>query len=162
MFMRALILGGVGAALLAASPVYAFDVCGLASKGEAAAALGLPVAVSRAVGPDRDETSGGQLTYCTYRAPKADLLLSVVEFSSPAAARKLATAQFAEGSVDKGKVIAESGIGERTFWVVSSQGGGYLFLKGSRVVQVSGMGNGQGASRKAALYALARAIAKKL
>lgn len=162
MSMRALIYGGAVAILMAANPADALDVCGLASKAEASATLGRPVASSSAIGPDRDEASGGQMTFCTYRAPKAELLLSVVEFPSPAGARKLATANFAQGAVDKGTVTSETGIGERTFWAVSAQGGGYLFLKGSRVIQVSGIGVGQGAPRKAALRALASAVARKL
>ncbi|WP_164159383.1 hypothetical protein, partial [Stenotrophomonas maltophilia] len=74
---------------------------------------------------------------------KAGLVLTVVEFASPAAARKVATAEFAKSTSDNAQITIESGIGERTFWVQSARGGGYMFLKGSRVVQVSAGGAGQ-------------------
>ncbi|WP_235313160.1 hypothetical protein, partial [Staphylococcus aureus] len=138
------------------------NVCGLASNAEAAAALGQPVVSSRATGPERDDDTGGQLSYCTYRASKAGLVLTVVEFASPAAARKVATAEFAKSTSDNAQITIESGIGERTFWVQSARGGGYMFLKGSRVVQVSAGGAGQAPQRKAAMRALASAVARKL
>lgn len=162
MSMQALKLGGVSAVLLAASPAYAIDVCGLASRAEAGAALGQPITAAVPTGPQRDDDSTGQLSYCTYRAAKSGLVVSVVEFSSAAEARKQATAHLVEAHSDEAKVVEEKGVGERTFWALSAQGASYTFLKGARVVAVAAGGAGQPAQRKDALRNLASAIAKKL
>ena len=162
MSMQVLKFGGVVAVLLAASPAYAIDVCGLASRAEAAAGVGQPVAAAIPAGPQQDEDSPGRLSYCTYRAAKAGLIISVVEFSSAAEARKQATVHLVEAHSDGAKVVEEKGVGERTFWALSAQGASYTFLKGARVVAVAAGGVGQPAQRKDALRALASAVAKKL
>jgi hypothetical protein len=166
MALGASLIAGVIAVLLAPSSAHAIDICALASPADAATVLSQPVVGTSASKPERDEDSGGQISYCTYRAGQAGLIISVVEFATPAEARKQATAKLVEARADAAdaKVIEETGIGERTFWALSSEGASYTFLKGALVVGLGagGPGLGQPARRKNALRTLASDIAKKL
>lgn len=142
------------------------DICSLVSKGEATSLLGQPVTHMTPSKPEKDEDTGGMLTYCSYRAGTLALVVSVVEFSSPAEARKNTTKEMAAGRLEgKAKVTDESGLGERAYWAVSNQStaAGYTVQKGTRVLGIMLGGQGLGAPekhkealRKAAAGALGR------
>jgi hypothetical protein len=94
------------------------------------------------------------------------LIVSLVEFSSPAEAKKAMTSNLVKKRMDgdDAKVTEEPGIGERSFYGVSDQGSMYVFLKGNKVaaVGVGGMNAPKTAAFKASLKASAMAIAAKL
>ena len=142
------------------------DICSLVSKGEATSLLGQPVSDMTPGKPEKDEDTGGMLTYCSYRAGTLALIVSVVEFSSPAEARKNTTREMAASRLEgDAKVTDESGLGDRAYWAVSTKAGarGYIVQKGTRVLGIMLGGEGLGAPerhkealRKAAAGALGR------
>ncbi|MEO8224742.1 MAG: hypothetical protein ABI661_08030 [Gammaproteobacteria bacterium] len=144
----------------------AADTCALLSRPDAAAVLGQPVTTVIPAGPERDDDSGGQLSYCTYAASKAAIVLSVVEFATAAEARKQLSANLVKERMDEedAKVTEEPGIGEKSFWGVSEHGASFTFLKGSRVVSLGlgGAAGAQAAGRKDALRRAALSVAGKL
>ena len=106
------------------------------------------------------------MSYCTYRAGTSAIIVSVVEFSSPAEARKELTLKLVKDRMDEdgAKVSEEPGIGEKSFYASTSEGSMYVFLKGNKVVGVAigGQGAPKAAAVKAALKASAIAAAAKL
>jgi len=120
----------------------AADTCALISRADVSTLLGQPALAGAATGPAKDEDSSGQLSYCTYRAGTAALIVSVVEFSSAAEAKKTLTLNLVKGRMneDAAKVTEEPGIGERSFYALSgrlgyrgirsSEGRGEGFIKG--------------------------------
>lgn len=148
------------------SAALAADPCALLSRAEAATLLGQPVGPGAAAGPVRDEDSSGQISYCSYRAGTAGLIVSIVDFASPAEARKALTLNLVKERMDEddAKVSEEPGIGERSFYAVSSEGSSYVFLKGNKVVGVAvgGPGSPKPAAVKGALKASALAAAARL
>jgi len=149
------------AVLPGAGPAFAADVCALLSRDDAAGLSGQPLVAVTPAGPVPDEDSGGHLSYCTYRATGAAVVLSIVEFASTAqAAKQLNERWVAECmDADDARVAAEGGIGDKACWAESSEAAPFTFLKGARVVQI-GIGETEG--RKEALRALALALSKKL
>ena len=144
----------------------AVDPCSLMSSADASALLSQSAGAGITAGPARDEDSSGQISYCTYRAGNAGLILSVVEYSSPADAKKALTLNLVKRRMDEddAKVSEESGIGEKTFYAVSGEGSMFVFLKGNKVVglAVGGAGSPKPAAVKGALKARATAVATKL
>ena len=142
------------------------DICSLVGKSEASSLLGQPVTHVTPSKPEKDEDTGGMLTYCSYRAGTLALVVSVVEFSSPAEARKNTTKEMAAGRLEEdAKVTDESGLGDRAYWAVSTKAAaaGYTVQKGMRVLGIMLGGQGLGAPgkhkealRKAAADALGR------
>ena len=149
-----------------ASTTFAADACSLLSQKDAAALLGQPVAQVTPAGPQRDEDSGGQLIYCTYRAAASAVIVSVVEFSSGTEARKQLTKNLVQERMDAedAKVTEEPGLGERSFYGVSTKGAMYVFLKKSKVVGVAIGGDkpGKAAASKESLRITAQAVASKI
>ena len=147
------------------STVMAVDPCGLVSSADASALLGQSVGAGKAAGPARDEDSSGQISYCAYRAGSAGLILSLVEYSSPAEAKKALTLNLVKRRMDEddAKVSEEMGVGERTFYAVSGEGSMYVFLKGNKVVGLAlgGPGSPKPAAVKEALKARAMAVAAR-
>lgn len=158
----------VSVAILLATPVsaaVAANVCSLLSQADATALLAQPVTQVTPAGPEPDEDSGGQLTYCTYRAATAAVIVSVVEFASSAEARKQLTKNLVQERMDAedAKVTEESGVGERSFYAVSSTGSMYVFLKNNKVVGVAIGGKpGKARASKEALRSAAQAVASKV
>jgi hypothetical protein len=156
-------IAGVLAAL--PFPAAAADACSLISRADASTLLSQPVNAGTADGPARDEDSSGQLSYCTYRGATASVLVSVVEFSSPAEAKKELTINLVKRRMDEddAKVSEEPGIGERSFYAVSPTGSMYVFLKGNKVVALAlgGSAAPKAAAIKAPLKADTMAIAAK-
>ena len=144
----------------------AADTCALISRTDVSTLLGQPALAGAATGPSKDEDSSGELSYCTYRAGTAAFILSVVDFSSPAEARKTLTLNLVKGRMneDGAKVTEEPGIGERSFYALSAEGSMYVFLKGNKVVglAVGGPGAPKAAAVKALLKANSIAVATKL
>ena len=127
------------------------DICSLVSKGEATALLGQPVTQMTPGKPEKDDDTGGMLTHCSYRAGTLALVVSVVEFSSPAEARRNTTKEMAAGRLEgDAKVIDESSLGDRAYWAVSTKAAaaGYTVLKGTRVLGIMLGGQGLGAPEK--------------
>ncbi len=153
-------------AMVLSANAAAGDTCALLSQPDAAAALGQPVTRMTPAGPERDDDSGGQLSYCTYAGSKAAIVLSVVEFASAADARKQLSANLVKDRLDEedAKVTEEPGIGEKCFWGVSENGASFTFLKGSRVVSLGlgGAAGTQASGRKDALRRAALSVAGKL
>ena len=167
--LLAVLLPLVAMAALASLPVLparAADPCALLSRADAAAVLGESVAGVTPAGPERDEESGGQLTFCTWRAANAALVVSVVEFPSPADARKQLNANLVQDQKDgkDTKLVEEPGIGERSFWGETPKSAMMTFLKSNKVagIAVGGAVRGPLAGRKAALRKAALAIAESL
>jgi hypothetical protein len=148
------------------STAMAVDPCSLMSSADASALLSQSAGAGKAAGPTRDEDSSGQISYCTYRAGNAGLILSVVEYSSPVEAMKALTLNLVKGRMeeDDAKVSEEPGVGEKTFYAVSGEGSMYVFLKGNKVVglAVGGPGSPKPAAVKAALRARVMAVAARL
>ena len=142
------------------------DICSLVSKGDATSLLGQQVTDMTPGKPEKDEDTGGMLSFCSYRAGTLALIVSVVEFSSPAEARKNTTKEMAASRLEgDAKVTDESGLGDRAYWATSTKAGprGYIVQKGTRVLGVMLGGQGLGAPerhkeslRKAAVGALGR------
>jgi hypothetical protein len=136
------------------------------SSADASALLSQSAGAGQAAGPARDEDSSGQISFCTYRAGNTALILSVVEYSSPAEAKKALTLNLVKRRMDEddAKVSEESGIGEKTFYAVSGEGSMYVFLKGNKVVglAVGGPGSPKPAAVKEALKSRGMAVAAKL
>ncbi len=165
--MRVLVLVAVQGLLgLAGTAASAADPCALLSKGDAAALLGQPVAAVSPAGPERDEDSGGQMTYCTYRGASLAVVVSVVEFTGEAEARKQLSANLVRGRMDAedAKVTEEPGLGERAFFGASANGAMYTFLKKNKVIGVAlgGAKAPAAAASKARLKSAALSIAAKL
>ena len=146
--------------------VHAADVCALLSAADAARLLGRPVSAVTPAGPQRDDDSGGKLSYCTYRSSDAAFVVSVVEFSSPEQARKQLDANLVKDrmAADGAQVSEEAGVGEKAFWGASEKGASLIFLKKNSVVGLGlgGAGVTQPASRKQALRDAASGVAAKL
>jgi hypothetical protein len=149
-----------------ASTAFAADPCSLLSQKDAAALLGQPVAHVTPAGPQRDEDSSGQLTYCTYRAAASAVIVSVVEFPSGTEARKQLTKNLVQERMDAedAKVSEEPGLGERSFYGVSTKGAMYVFLKKSKVVGIAIGGDKprKSAASKEALRGAAQTVASKI
>ena len=165
--MRLLVLASVQALLmLANTAANAADPCALLTKGDAAALLGQPVAAVVPAGPQRDEDSGGQLTYCTYRGASLAVVVSVVDFKSEAEARKQLDANLVRERMDAedAKVTEEPGLGERAFFGASGNGAMVAFLKKNKVVGIAlgGAKAPAAAASKPQLKSSALTIAAKL
>jgi len=149
-----------------ASAAFAGDACSLLSRNDAAAILGQPVAQVTPAGPQRDEDSGGQLSYCTYRAAASSVVVSVVEFASGAEARKQLTKNLVKERMDEddAKVSEEAGLGEKSFYGVSAKGAMYVFLKKNKVVGVGAGGAklNKAAASKESLRGAASSVASKI
>lgn len=154
----------VVAAFHAASAA-ASDACSLLAQSEAAAVTGQPIVEVTPGGPRRDEDSGGQLSYCTYRAAAAAVVVSVVEFPSNEEARKQLSKSVAQDRADAqaARMKEEPGLGEKAFYGASARGATFLFLQANKVigVGVGGASPGDGAGLKESLRAAAKAVALK-
>jgi len=147
------------------STATAADPCSLLSQPDATALLAQPLAQVTPAGPEHDEDYGGQLSYCTYRAATAAVVVSVVEFSSAAEAQKQLTKNLVQERMDAedAKISEEPGVGEKSFYGVSTRGAMFVFLKKNKVVGV-GIGGkpGQALASKEALRSAAQAVASKV
>ena len=146
---------------------FAGDSCSLISRTDAATLLEKPVTAVTPSGPQRDEDSGGLLSYCTYLSSNAAVVVSVIEFASAAEARKQLNANLVKERMDAddAEVTEEPGIGEQSFWGISSNGASYTFFKGNHVVGIGLGGEGvvdKWLSRKDALRRVALDVAAKL
>jgi hypothetical protein len=143
----------------------AADACSLLAQTEAAAVTGQPIVEVMPGGPRRDEDSGGQLSYCTYRAAASAVVVSVVEYPSHDDALKQLSKSVAQERVDMpaAGMKEEPGLGEKSFYGASAKGATFLFLQGNKVigVGVGGAGPVDGAGVKESLRAAAKAVAAK-
>jgi hypothetical protein len=148
-----------------APTAFAADACSLLSQSDAAAILGQPIAQVTPAGPRRDEDSSGQLTYCTYRGASSALIVSVVEFTSGAEARKQLTSNLVRERMDAedAKVSEEPGLGEKSYYGTSARGSMFVFLKKNRVVGVGVGGEKQNKSvTKDSLRSVAQTVSNKV
>lgn len=155
----------VSALIAALAPAaFAADVCSLLSQNDAAAVLGQPVVQVTPAGPQRDEGSGGLLSYCTYRGASSEVVVSVVEFTSEIEARKQVTSNSVQELMDADatQVSRERGPGEKSYYGYSGKGSMFLFLKKNKVVGVGTAGAQQSRSvTKEALRSIAQLVAYK-
>ena len=127
------------------------DICSIVAKGDAASLLGQAVTGVNPGKPEKDDDTGATLTYCTYRAGNAALVVAVLEFSSPSEARSKTTKEMAAQRLEgTATVVEEPGLGDRAYWAVSNEGpaAGYTVLKGARVLAISLGGPGVGSPGK--------------
>ncbi len=151
-------------AALHAPTTLAADACSLLAQSEAAAVTGQPIVEVTPGGPRRDEDSGGQLSYCTYRAAASAVVVSVVEFASGDDARKqLGKSVAQEADAQAARMREEPGLGEKSFYGASAKGASFLFVQGNKVigVGVGGAAASDGASLKESLKAAAKVVASK-
>lgn len=136
---------------LAASAGPVAGPCDLVDRAAATEILGQPVTSGVAAGPEPDEDTGGTLTYCTYRAGSAALIVSRVTFGTAAAARHATTKELVAGRLeDEMKALTEEpGLGDKAFWAYTDTGAEYVVLKGSTVL---GLGLGGGLPKPPASY----------
>ncbi|HEV8398493.1 MAG TPA: hypothetical protein VGQ18_01520 [Gemmatimonadales bacterium] len=140
--------------------------CDLLDRATVGSILGRPVTDVKSSAPARDEDIGGTLSFCTYRAGAAALIVSQITFANAAAAQKATTKELVEGQMDD-EVTAfrdVSGVGDRAFWAATETGAEFVILKGAIVLGVSLGGSlpKPPASYEAALRAAASAAAAKL
>ena len=154
------------ATFLIAVAVVAPGPCDLLDRATVSSILGKPVTDVTAAGPERDADIGGTLSFCTYRAGAAALIVSQITFASAAAARNATTKELVEGRMeDEVTEFKEvTGVGNRAFWAYTETGAEFVVLKGATVLGVSLGGSlpKPPASYEAALRAAASAAAAKL
>jgi hypothetical protein len=154
------------AALAVTAPALAADPCQLVPAANVASLLGAETK-GVAAGPQKDEDSSGQVSYCTYRgtARPAALVVSMIEFASDAEARKEITRELVESRLgdEEGKIAEEGNVGDKSFYAATDNGSMYIFLKKNRVIGVAlgGPGAGDAKATKAALLAVAQAAASR-
>lgn len=166
--MRRIVIWSIAALVIfQASSVSATDPCALLSASDASALVGQS-AKGVPAGPEKDEDSPGQMSYCTYRssaAPTKALIVSVVEFRSDAEAKTYLTKNLIQSRMDDeaAKVTEEGGIGERSFYGATNEGAMYVFLKKNKVVGVAlgGAPLAKTIGVKEALQRAAQSIASK-
>jgi hypothetical protein len=150
---------------LGGMPAQAPDVCDLLDLPTASALLGQPATRGQPSRPVPDEDSGGMVSYCTYLSGKSALIVSLVTFKSPAAARTATTKNLVEARMDDedATITEEAGLGDRAFWAYTKEGSTWVVLKGENVVGI-GLGGSvvkPPATNKAPLRAaMVKALAK--
>jgi hypothetical protein len=162
-FLYVLVL--VAASLIAVSEVPALDVCSLVPRSEMAAAIGQNISSAKPDGPDLDKDTDSKTWTCTYEMANGILAVSVAEFPSTAAARKVVTLENLrkELSVLEIQITEEKGIGDRAFLYTDEGGLVFSVLKGARYVAVTGAGNKFSPDRlKASLRKIAGMLLPKL
>jgi len=122
-------------AALAAAP----GPCELVDSAVVAQLLGHPITATSPVAGQRDDETGGTLSYCTYEGGLAGLVVSVVRFGDPTKARRATTRRLAARRLDEERatVEEESGLGDRAFWAYTREGAEWVVLKGSVLVGVA-------------------------
>lgn len=120
---------------LAATP----GPCDLVDRAVAARLLGHPITATSPVAGQRDEETGGTLSYCTYEGGLAGLVVSVVQLGDSAKARRVTTRRLVARRLDEARatVEEESGLGDRAFWAYTPEGAEWVVLKGSVLVGVA-------------------------
>ena len=155
----------LGFAVVASAP-RAPGPCDLLDKATVSSILGRPVTDVSHTGPARDEDIGGTLSFCTYRAGAAALIVSQITFANAAAAQKATTKELVEGRMEDEVTAFKDvpGVGDRAFWAATETGAEFVILKGATVLGVSLGGKlpRPPASYEAALRAAATAAAAKL
>lgn len=113
--------------------------CELMDRATVVALLGQKSTTGTPSGPEPDEDSGGTVSYCTYRAGTAALILSQVTFATAAAAGKATTRELVTSRMDgdEAKIVDEPGLGDRAFWAYTTEGAEIVVLKGSVVLGVA-------------------------
>lgn len=140
--------------------------CDLMDRATVVALLGQASAAGIPAGPERDDDTGGTLSYCTFRAGATAIIVSQVTFSSAAEAGKATTQELVlsrmggEGS----KIVDEPGLGDRAYWAYTSEGAEIVVLKGSVVLGIAlgGQLPNPPASYRKALHAATAAALLKL
>ena len=152
-------------AAIHAPTTLAADACSLLAQSEAAAVTGQPIVEVTPGGPRRDEDSGGQLSYCTYRAAASAVVVSVVEFASGDDGRKQLGKSVAQEQADAqaARMREEPGLGEKSFYGASARGASFLFVQGNKLigVGVGGAAPADAAGLKESLKAAAKVVASK-
>ncbi len=112
--------------------------CNLMDRATVIALLGPASTTGSPTGPEADEDTNGTLRYCTFRAGTAAVLISHVTFPSAADARKATTKELVISRMegDDAKLVDEPGLGDKAWWVYTSEGAEFLVLKGSVVLGV--------------------------
>lgn len=124
----------VAALVLSAPPA---GPCDLVDKAKITALLGQP-ATGEPSGPEKDEDTGGMVSYCSYRAGQLMVIVSDVAFADAGAARKATTQELVKDRLDDetAKVTVEQGVADAGYWAESAKGRMYVVRKGARVVAV--------------------------
>ncbi len=150
---------------LGASSAQKTNPCNLMDRATVVALLGPASTSGASSGPEKDEDTSGTVSYCTFRAGGAAVIISQVTFSSAAEAAKATTKQLVLSRMDGegSKIIEESGLGDKAFWAYTTEGAEYVVLKGSIVLGV-GLGgelkNSPMSYRQALRAATAAAVRK--
>ncbi len=139
------------------------DACALATQAEVVAALG-QAPTTTVPGNDPNNVFGGITYSCTFPGTDLAVVITLMEFNSPATAKDAMTKQLAMvQGVGTSSPVPESGLGDQAFWSTVHAGCSFTVLKGSRIFSVLLEGNiGDPASHKAALKTLAKSIIAKV
>ncbi|MEO8578454.1 MAG: hypothetical protein ABI556_17210 [Gemmatimonadales bacterium] len=113
--------------------------CNLMDRATVIALLGPASTAGTPTGPEPDDETSGTLRYCTFRAGAAAVLISQVNFSSAAEARKATTRELVISRMDgdDAKLVDEPGLGDKAWWAYTSEGAQFVVLKGSVVIGVA-------------------------
>jgi hypothetical protein len=145
------------------NPGKAPDACALATQPEVEAVLGqAPTTI--VPGKDPNNVFGGITYSCTYPGTDLAVVITLMEFDSPATAKNAMNKQLAiVQGVGTSPPVPESGLGDQAFWSTVPAGCSFTVLKGSRISSILLGGNiGDPASHKAALKILAKSVIAKL
>lgn len=143
--------------------------CALITSTEAAKVIGAdPENVSSMFVPPKLDKSGGYASFCAYSTPAPNapsLVVSILEFRSSAAAKKMLTESLVHERMpeESTKVSEEGNLGERSFYGASNHGATYVFVKKNKVIGVAqGGAAGKANAAKQELLKLAQAVAKRV
>jgi hypothetical protein len=144
--LKLLAVGAVVSLITTTAPAYAadVDVCGLVSIAEVQDVLGAPpTGTPRTEGPARDENySSATNTSCGYANEdlKVGMALMLLEFPSVDDAQAAMADAIKDNAPSPNdptaSVTEEQGIGDRSYWMTSSDGVGYISRKGPRLLVV--------------------------
>ena len=137
--------------------------CQLVTSAEVASHLGVSPTKAERDGPTVDEELRAKAWTCEQQVGKAMLAISVVEFTSPAAAVQgmAAMMKSSKETPEATKLAPASGVGEQAAWGASPKGAIWVALKGKHMLSMTMAGNRDPASlreplRRLTALALAR------
>lgn len=115
---------------VALTPVQRIDVCSLLTAADAEPIVGTAL-IDLTPGSDIDEVTGGPLDYCTYKGDDVALVISLVMSSAIEGSQEWQDQllQITQSSEPDAAITPASGLGERSYWVVTEDSAGWFVAK---------------------------------